>query len=192
MSIGFESREQALAVALANLKGMHQKDLLRTARALEFIAQDLGSQKATAEATGVSREIVREFLSLLRLPSDVQDMLDSGELATLEQGRRLAQLARYRPREVTTAARSMIGLSAHDSRALAEYLIAHREVTPAEARSIITSSKDVVNKEFHVVAVLGEDEYRHLQRLARDRGLTADEVVSALVRDAITRDDAKE
>jgi hypothetical protein len=188
MDVEFTTREKAVAVALANLKGTHHKDLLRTARALEYLATISGSQKAAAEAVGVSREIVREFLSLLRLPPDVQAMLASGELPTLEQGRRLAQLARYRPREVKAAANEMTHMSAHDSRALTEYLIAHREVTPSEASAVLAGSKDVVTREFHVVAILSEDEYQRLLRLARNQDQTPDGYVSALVRGAIERD----
>lgn len=181
----FSSQDEALAVAFANLKGANEKDLLRTARALAFLVAESGSQAATAEMVGVSREIVREFVSLLRLPPSVQDMIGSGELQTLEQGRRLAQLARYRPREVEAAAHEMVGLSAHDSRALSDYLIGHREVTPREARLVIAAAKDVVTREFHVIAILGEDEYQALRVLAEERGLSPDEMVSKIVRDAV-------
>lgn len=182
------THEEALAVALSNLKGAHQKDLLRTANALAFLTRETGSQTAVAEMVGVSREIVREFLSLLRLPDDVQAMLASGELTTLEQGRRLAQLSRYRPHEVAAAAREMTSLTAHDSRSLTEYLIAHRDVTPAEAKARVFGSKDVVSKEFHVVALLNEAEYRRLVELARQDGQTPDELVSTIVRDVVGRD----
>jgi hypothetical protein len=184
----FATHEEALAAALANLKGTHQKDLLRAARALAFLTREAGSQVAVAEMVGVSREIVREFLSLLRLPDDVQAMIASGELSTLEQGRRLAQLARYRPHEVAAAAREMTSLTAHDSRSLTDYLIAHRDVTPAEAKAKVLGSKDVVTREFHVVALLNEDEYHRLVEVARRKGQSPDELVSSIVRDVVGRE----
>jgi hypothetical protein len=183
----FASRPEALAVAFANLKGAANKDLLRTAEALNYLMETDGSQAAVADAVGVSREIVREFLSLLRLPSSVQKMISSGEINSLEKARRLAQLARHRPREVEAAAKVMAGISAHDSRALAEYLIAHRDVTPTEAERVLSESKGVVHREFHVVAVLDESEYRRLVALAEGRSVSVDDLVSAAVRDLLTQ-----
>src|SRR5437762_860556 len=94
-----ESENRAWAVVYRYLKGPRDKDLLAAADALADI-QRIGRHKsasAIGRAGGVSGEIVREFLALGRLPDDIRAMFADGELTTLEQGRRLAQLQRHRP-----------------------------------------------------------------------------------------------
>ena len=86
MSESFD-RNTALAVCFSNLKGSKNKDLLLTARALEYLKElpEFGSNQRVAEQVGVSGEIVRQFISLLDLPDSVQKFFQDRELG-LEQG----------------------------------------------------------------------------------------------------------
>lgn len=175
-------RQEALAISFANLKGPRDKQLIQTAKALDHLKSlpEYGSNAAVGRAVGVSGEIVREFVSLLQLPDEVQGLLESGELG-LEQGRRLVQLERVRPSVLREAAQAMVGLLSKDSRNLVEYLCNYRDVSVSEARERILGSKTVRRREFHLVARLPEQDYRQLKAWASRRRQPVDELVTEIV-----------
>ena len=51
-----------------------------------------------------------------------------------------------------------------------------------QAVKAVLGSKTMVRREFHVVAVLAETEYRELKRRARSQGRAVDQVVTNVVR----------
>ena len=175
-------RDQALAICFANLKGPRNKDLLATAKALRYLKSlpEYGSNSKVGQAVGVSGEIVREFLTLLHLPEHVQRLFDSGQLK-LEQGRRLSQLASRKPDLVTEVAHAMTGLTAIDSRHLVEYILKHPKFSVAEAKKRVLVSKTVTEREFHVIAILSEEQYKDLVQEARRRKLSVDALVTSIV-----------
>jgi hypothetical protein len=177
------TREEAMAVCFANLKGTRHKDLLKTARALQYLKSlpEYGSNEKVGRAVGVSGEMVREFLVLLRLPEQVQRLLEQRQL-TLEQGRRLWQLGRQRPELLQAAADAMTDLSAIEGRHLVDYLLQHPELSVAEAKQRILESKTITEREFHVIAILDEPGYRELQRQSKQRKLAISELVTEIVR----------
>lgn len=176
--------QEALAICFANLKGSRDKELLKTAEALRFLKglPPYRSNRTLGHAVGVSGEIVREFLSLLDLPLEVRELLHANRLG-LEQGRRLVQLSRSRPRDITEAGRAMVDLTATDSRYLAEQLIKYADVGVSEAREKILGGKTVTRREFHVIARLDETDYRVLKAKAEQEGQPVDEVVTKIVQD---------
>jgi hypothetical protein len=175
--------DRALAVAFRYLKGSHAKDLVGTARALANLKKlpRYRSTRALGEAVGVSGEIVREFLSLLNLPGPVLEMFDARRLNSLEQGRRLAQLQRHRNEIVMEAAELMVGMTAHDARAMVDYLIRHPDAGPQAAAEAIEKSKSTKRREYHVVALVDEGSYHQLVAHSKKREQPIDELVTEIV-----------
>lgn len=173
---------EALAICFQNLKGSKQKDLLKTARALEFLKSlpKYSSNKKAGRAVGVSGEIVREFLVLLKLPSEIYPMFEQNKLG-LEQGRKLWQLTNKRPEIVAEAAKSLIGLTTTDTRDLIEYLLYHADATVEEAKLTIVRSHTLIEREFHVVAILSEENYRQLETIAHKQSTAVDEIVTSVI-----------
>ena len=186
---GLSTTDRALAIALRNLNGPRDKDLLGTAEALNALRHDPSFRTADALAreVGVSREIVREFLALLKLPPAVQELFRSGDLRTLEQGRRLYQLQLHRPRLVQAAAQAMIGMSAHQSRGLVDYLLRHPDVDIGSAVEVLDQSATRMRKEFHIIAELDEDAYRLLSRRAKRERLSPVDLVTKIVKEWLAR-----
>lgn len=186
------TRDEALAICFLNLKGPRDKDLLGTAQALKYLKSlpEFGSNSKVGKAVGVSGEIVREFLTLLELPESIQDLMLDQQIS-LEQGRRLWQLKRTHPELVEAAAEEMRTMTAVDSRHLVDYILRHPTTSVCEAKRRILDSKSRVTKEFHVVAILDEEEYRQLERKARQRCLPPSEMVSSIVEEWLrgVRDD---
>jgi len=184
------TEDKALAVCFINVKGSKTKELIRTASAMAFLRslRKYGTNGAVGEAVGVRGEMVRQFLTLLTLPEQVQILLDEGKLG-LEKGQLLRRLSLRRPqRAVVDAAKAMTGISAHDSRALVDYVLRHDGVAMDDAKRAVLESKTSVRDEYHVMAELSEDEYRQLVAMAKKRRMKVNDVVTSLVRRAIHKD----
>ena len=176
------TEEEALAIGFANLKGTRTKDLLVTAEALKTLKglPRYGSNAKVGQALGVSGEIVREFLTLLDLPVQVQQMFQDRRLS-LEQGRRLWQLQRTRPDLVPQVADAMTGISVKDGRNLVDYILRHPELSVKEATRRVLDSKTVIEPEYHVIAILSEVQYRRLATAARRQKIAVDGLVTSIV-----------
>lgn len=183
--------DQAVAISLANLRSRRAKDVVKTAQALGYLRSlpEYPNNKSVGAVVGVSGEMVREFLSILDLPSDILALIHT-EGMTLEHGRRLSQLARRRPEILHEVARTIARLSAIEARQLTEYLLRHPEVSVEAARSRILEARRVTVKEFHVIAVLDEQEYKALRRLASKQSVSTSELVTDLLRQSLRKEGA--
>ena len=178
------NENEALAVCFANLKGPKDKQLLTTARALAFLKRlpKYGSNAKVGQAVGVSREVVREFLTLLQLPTRLHPLFEQNKLG-LEQGRKLWQLGRQRSEILDDVAKTLTQMKAHDSRALIDYVLKNPGISVSEATETIIRSRGTIEREYHVIALLSEEDYGHLVKSARNREVPADELVTLIVRE---------
>ena len=190
-----EDLTEADAIVLANVQGPKDKEYLATADAFEFVKKSCGygsNARVAARYEGlIGAEMVREFLSLLALPETVQQMLENREL-TLEHGKKLRQLQRHRPDVVEEASKAMADLSAHDSRDFVAHLLNYPQLPVTEVKSQVLASKTQRHREFHVVAILDEPDFRALQRRARREGKETSALVTTLIRNWLHKDDRSE
>lgn len=176
------TEEEALAICHLNLTGTKHKDLMLTARALSYLRSlpKYGSNKKVGEATGVSREIVREFLTLLRLPERVQVLLDRNVLG-LEHGRKLEQFNSRYPDRINEAVDAVVDMSAIDARNFIDYLLRNPQLSAQEAKKIVLESKTTIEQEYHVVAILSEEYFKQLSTVAAIQKKPVDELVTTVV-----------
>ncbi len=174
--------EEDLAICYANLKGPREKDYLGTARALQRLKShpEYSTNEKLAGVLPVSGEIVREFLTLLKFPEEVQAHFGPGGLR-LEHGRRLWQLTRKRPHLQSQVASAMKGLQAQESRYLIRYVLDHPDVSVAEARRRVIASRALVTAEYHVIALLSEPRYKALEKAAKQRKQSPSSMVTNIV-----------
>lgn len=182
--------DQALAICFANLKGTRNKDLLTTARALQFLKSlpHYGSNAKVGEKLNVSGEIVREFLVLLQLPEGIQELIDQRKIG-LDQGRKLWRLGRDRPELLHDAAGAMADLSAIESRHLIDYMLKHPELSATEAKRQLLATQTQTEREFHVIALLSEEQYRRLERRARGRKTSTSDLVTSIIAQWLDREE---
>ena len=77
--------ESALAILFANTRRKKRKeDLITIARAFEYLVNLYGSKEAVAKRVGLSTEMIREFLTVLKLPREIQKLVT--ECAHVTQG----------------------------------------------------------------------------------------------------------
>jgi hypothetical protein len=155
---------------------------MATARALQVYksAPGYGSNAAVAKDFDVSPEIVREFLTLLDLPPEIQALIDQRKL-NLEHGRRLAQFRRARPDLIVQAAEMMLSLSAHDARDLIDHALRNPQLTLSAARDEVLASKTAIRDVFHIMTPLSAEDYAKLQRIAQQRGEHVTALVASIV-----------
>jgi len=176
-------KDEALAICFLNLKGYKDKDLFRTAEALQYLKSlpGYGSNQKVGDAVGVSDETVREFLTLFKLPEAIQELFRTRQLTRLEQSRRLWQLAKKRPHILEETAQEISDMSAWDSRLLIEHLLKNPDLPLSEAKQSILQSKSVKEKEYHVIAILSEEDYSLLAKEAAKSHLSSSSLVTSIV-----------
>ena len=101
------SNAQAMEITI--IENLQREDLnpLEQARAFERLSHEFGlTQEQIAARTGKDRASISNFIRLLKLPQDVQDLLEKGDL-TLGHGKALCGLAGY-PEQLAKAAHEVI------------------------------------------------------------------------------------
>ena len=177
-------RNTALAICFSNLKGSKAKNLLLTARALNFLKElpEFGSNQRVGEQVGVSGEIVRQFISLLDLPPSVHARIDKKKLG-LEHGRRLGELQRVRPSIVEDAAEAMSVMTAMAARDLVDYLKRDPSLSVEEALRELDDAKPVITQEHLICALVDENEYDALIAYAQQHNMTLNDLVTTITRE---------
>ena len=185
-------RNTALAVCFGNLKGSKDKDLLLTARALQYLKglPEFGSNKQVGEQVGVSGETVRQFISLLALPPAVHDLIDQNELG-LEHGRRLWELDRIRPTVVEDAADAMASLTAMAARDLVDYLKRNSSASVEEAVQALEDAKPKITQGHLICALANESEFKALTNHAQSLGITVNDLITNITREWLAENDDK-
>ncbi len=179
------NKEEALAICFSNLKGSKDKELFRTAQALQYLRNlpEYNSNNEVGKAVGVSGEIVREFLTILKLPDNIKDLFEQKKLRKLEQARRLWQLARNKPEILDDTAEAISELTAWDARHLIDYMIRNPLKTVHDAREAIINSKTQIEHEYHVIALLSENEYRQLSQISHQKRIAVDLLVTSIIQE---------
>lgn len=113
------SNEQAMEITI--IENLQREDLnpMEQARAFERLSREFGlTQEAIATRTGKDRTSITNFIRLLKLTGEIQELLETGEL-TLGHGKALCALAGF-PDQLAKAAREVInkGLSVRQTEEL--------------------------------------------------------------------------
>lgn len=106
--------ESALAIIFANTKRRKRAvDLMTVAECFEFLRNVYGSQEVVAEKTDLSREMVREFLQILTLPTYIKDLIRSRKIDSIDTAYRLSKLDSG---SLSSIANKLANLHTHDVR----------------------------------------------------------------------------
>lgn len=125
------SNEQAMEITI--IENLQREDLnaMEQARAFERLSREFGlTQEQIASRTGKDRASIANFIRLLKLPEETQELIESGQLS-LGHGKALCALVGY-PEALAHATREIISKSL--SVRQTEELVT-KTLTPEEAAS---------------------------------------------------------
>ena len=130
------SNEQALEITI--IENLQREDLnpVEQARAFERLSREFGlTQEQIASRTGKDRASISNFIRLLKLPDETQELLQRGEL-TLGHGKALCALTGF-PEQLEKATREVVSnaLSVRQTEELVAHMISPEAVERKPAKS---------------------------------------------------------
>ncbi len=169
----------ALQIVFGNIRRKRRKEnLVIIAKAFECLVKHYGSQKAVAEKVGISAEMIRQFLSVLKLPTEVQKLFIKREIDSVDAAKELAVL-KGQHKQIRMAIK-IAGVTSEDTRDIKR--IFKRGTIPIdEAKRTILKAKE---RDLNVFILdFDDDTYRSIMKAARASRKDAAELVREIVID---------
>ena len=169
--------ETALSILFANTKRKKRnEDLITLAKSCEYLTKLYGSQKAVAERVGLSTEMIREFLTALKLPGEVQKLISDRKIDSIDIVREISVL--QDPSKQVAAAKTFADSLSKDVRDI-KRLIKDTSLSVAEAKKAVLESKP---KGLHIFMMDFDDEtYRSVIKQAKNMKVKPAELVKEIV-----------
>ena len=143
----------ALAIVFGNTRRKKRKEnLVSIAKAFEYLVKLHGSQRAAAEKVGLSAEMIRQFLTVLKLPDEVQQLFAKRQLDSVDVAKDLVAL-KDKSRQIAVA-KKITGLLSTDARDI-QRIVKGGQVPAKEARKLILQAK---KEGLHIFMVDFDDE----------------------------------
>jgi hypothetical protein len=131
--------ETALAILFANSKRKKRDiDLLTIARSCEYLVKLYGSRRAVAEKIGLSTEMIRQFLTVLKLPEAVQELVSDRQIDSIDTVKEI--LALKAPKTQIEAAKSFVNSLSKDVRDI-KRLVKDAKLPVEKSKATILDSK---------------------------------------------------
>lgn len=169
----------ALAMVLSNTRRKKRpNDLVTTADAMAFLIDLYGSQKALAQKLDLSVEMVRQFLTVLKLPTTVKALFARRQIDSVDIAKELAALPDDEDQE--RAAKAVMNSPSKDVRDI-KRLIKSGDYDVADAkRTVLDAKPDGLN----IFLVDFDDAtLRQLESEARTGKMKPAELVRTIVTD---------
>jgi hypothetical protein len=153
----------ALAIVFGNTRRKKRyEDLVTIAKAFKYLANLYGSKKKLSNRIGLSVEMIREFLAVLKLPKEVQELVNTRRIDSIDTVKELIAL-QDQSKQIGVA-KAIADLQSKDTRDI-KRLIKKLNMTVEEAKEVVTAEKP---KGMHVFVIDFDNEvYRELNRRAK-------------------------
>jgi len=172
---------EAKQIVFANIKRKkRKKDLVTIARALDWLVRHRGSRAQVAGEFGLSTEMIRQFLTVLKLPPEVQKLFHDRTLDSVDVAKEIATL-RDRDKQIHLAHR--IGdAETKDTRDI-KRLVKQGGTEIDDAKRTILGAKE---RGLHVFLVdFDDDTFRLIKERSRKAGVEPAEFVRRIVLQAV-------
>jgi len=178
--------ESALAIIFANTKRRKRLvDLLTIAECFAFLKNIYRTQKAVAEKTDLSREMVREFLVILDLPEYVKELIRSRKIDSIDKAYRLSKIKDKET--LRSAINKLLNLQTHDVRDIISSLQENSELSIETAKEIILASKP---HDIHFFIIdFTEEDYKKLVSIAKHMDGSPAELIKRIVEEWLNKAD---
>jgi hypothetical protein len=173
------NEETALAIVFANTKRKKRPDdLITIANAFDYLVRLYGSQKVVAEKVGLSTEMLREFLTPLKLPEEIQKLVSDRRVDSIDIIREISALKE--PSKQIAATEAFINSLSKDVRDI-KRLVKDANVSVKDAKKVVLEAKP---KGLHIFVMDFDDEmYRTIIKQARVLKIKPAELVKRIVKD---------
>lgn len=167
----------ALATALSNTRRKKRPDdLVTVSNAMKYLEGLYKSQEAIATKLGLSVEMVRQFLTVLKLPKTVQALFASRRIDSVDIAKELAALGNKKRQE--SAARAITNSPSKDVRDIKRLIkMGHFHVKDAK-KAVLEAKPESLNI---FVLDFDDDTLRKLVKQARARKMKPAELVRDIV-----------
>lgn len=171
--------EIALSILFANTKRKKRNEnLLTVAKACEYLVKLYGSRKAVAEKIGLSSEMIRQFLIVLKLPSEIQKLVSERKIDSIDTVKEISVVKE--PSKQIAMAEKFIGSTTHDVRDI-KRLIKDADVPVETAKKIVLDAKP---KGLHIFIIdFDDDTYKEIMRQTKIMKIKPAELVRKIVAD---------
>lgn len=168
---------KALAILFANTRRKKRTaDLVTIAESCNYLKELYGSTTAVADKIGLHPEMIREFLSVLSLPSEGQKLVRKRIIDKLDTVRGISKIKN--PSEQLQAIKRLATLQTKESRDV-QRLMKQNKLTLQEAEQKIIESR---LKELNVIIIdFEKDVYRILKEFAKRKSLQPAELAKEII-----------
>ena len=144
---------KAKQIIFANTKRKKRKeDLLTIARAFDWLVKNRRSREKVGREFGLSTEMIRQFLTVLNLPAEVQRLFGERALDSVDVAKEIAALPD--PDEQVELARKIADMGTKDARDI-KRLVKRGQAKVGDAKRAVLDAK---GRGMHVILVDFDDE----------------------------------
>jgi hypothetical protein len=176
--------ESALAIIFANTK-RHKRtvDLLTIAQCFNFLKNIYRTQEVVAEKTDLSREMVREFLQILKLPEYVKELIRSRKIDSIDTAYRLSKIKDEQT--LATVVEKLLNLQTHDLRDVISAVKENAELSIDEATEAVLKSKP---RNLHIFVLdFSEKNYKKIITIAKKEKTSPAELIKKIVEEWLSK-----
>lgn len=177
-----DEEEELLADLYIDLKGAKNKrdNWIDIAKKCRKAAHHFGSTKNAAEKLGVSYSLLRSIISLLELPTEVQNLVRENRIL-YDAAQRLLTLPDKQRIEV---AKEIVDMPSHKQREVIQYAKGHpRDRITKIVQRVKTRPKQETEKIRVAVVPLREEVYNSLSPCAAKRKISVEKLVLEIIRE---------
>ncbi len=181
--------DTALSIIFANTKRKKRyEDLLTIAKAFDYLVKlsKYSSQQAVAKKVGLSSEMIRQFLSVLKLPKEVQKLISERRIDSVDIVKELAAIKD--PMKQLAAAYALRDSQSKDVRDI-KRLVKNEDFPIKEAKKTILNAKP---KGLHIFVIDFDDEmYQAILNSSKIHKIKPPELVKKIIKDWLDKESRK-
>ena len=173
------SEEEDLANLFLVLKGNKKKreDWISIAKRCDKLVRKSNSTKKTAEDLGVSYQLLRSILSILKLPTEVQKLVKSGKILSDAAYRINTIKDPSRQKEV---AKIIADLKSHEQREIIQYAKKFPNAKLSDFKNRVIKPRDV--EKLHIIIVpLDEKTFNAVNMARKKKKITLEKALVSIV-----------
>jgi len=162
-----------------NLKGSKTKreDWITLAKRCESVVKNSKSTQEAAKKAGVSYQLMRSAISLLKLPPEVQSLIKDGKIL-FDAAQRINTIKN--PKRQTEVARTIIGLTSHQQREVIQYAKKFPEAKLSDYKNRLMKPREIEKLNVAIIP-LKEEFFNPVKQESKKRGISIEKLLVTII-----------